>query len=248
MITWVLYLCIGVIIGGMAGFYFAKLDDFSKKQKQQLEEKLQKSERELVEYKDQVTTHFRETASLINNMTESYQKVHEHLARGSFELCNNAIEVNKLTVSSNQLLSSASHQDTSDKMGIPNKATSLMDSEAPKDSKETSAKNNNNAEDDNNRSNVSDEVEPENRESVAKSDTQKPLTSDSSGLANQSKQSQSSGNPAPDAGVTETMATETMATETMVTETMAVAEEDTEDSSDQSESSKSRLPGSRMVH
>ena len=52
MITWVLYLCIGVVIGGMAGFYFAKLDDFSKKQKQDLEEKLHKSERELVEYKD----------------------------------------------------------------------------------------------------------------------------------------------------------------------------------------------------
>ena len=49
MVTWVLYLCIGIVIGGMAGFYFAKMDDFSRKQKKALEEKLQKSEEELIE-------------------------------------------------------------------------------------------------------------------------------------------------------------------------------------------------------
>ena len=136
MITWVLYLCIGVVIGGMAGFYFAKLDDFSKKQKQDLEEKLHKSERELVEYKDQVTAHFVETANLINNMTESYQKVHEHLANGSVELCNNAVEVNKLTISSNQLLSST----LKEKPNVE-EVTTLADSEAPKNFKEN---NNNN--------------------------------------------------------------------------------------------------------
>ena len=136
MITWVLYLCIGVVIGGMAGFYFAKLDDFSKKQKQDLEEKLHKSERELVEYKDQVTAHFVETANLINNMTESYQKVHEHLANGSVELCNNAVGVNKLTISTNQLLSST----LKEKPNVE-EVTTLADSEAPKNFKEN---NNNN--------------------------------------------------------------------------------------------------------
>ncbi|WP_455375994.1 YhcB family protein [Kaarinaea lacus] len=139
MITWVLYLCIGVVIGGMAGFYFAKLDDFSKKQKQELEDKLQKSERELVEYKDQVTAHFVETANLINNMTESYQKVHEHLANGSVDLCNNAVEVNKLTISSNQLLSST----LKEKPNVE-EVTKLADSEAPKNFKEN---NNNNTDD-----------------------------------------------------------------------------------------------------
>jgi len=255
MITWVLYLCIGIIIGGMAGFYFAKLGDFSKKQKQELEDKLQKSERELVEYKDQVTTHFRETAGLINNMTESYQKVHEHLARGSYELCNNAIEVNKLTVSSNQLLSPSSHQVSTEKMSVTNKATSLAESEAPKDSKERSAKNNNNAGNSDQKNAAenkvvdvvdikeSEEVEPNIRESVAKSVTQEPLTSGSTGSTNQSKMPQQSENPVP-----ETVVTETVAIENMVTETMAVAEEDTDDSSEQNETSKSRLPGSRMVH
>ena len=110
MVTWVLYLCIGLVIGGMAGFYFAKMDDFSRKQKKSLEEKLQKSEQELIDYKDQVTGHFKETATLINNMTESYQKVHEHLAHGVVQLCNNAIEVDKLQVSPNQLLTESKDQ------------------------------------------------------------------------------------------------------------------------------------------
>jgi len=101
MVTWVLYLCIGVVIGGVAGFYFAKLDDFSKKQKRALEEKLKTSESELLDYKLQVTHHFKETAELVNNMTESYQKVHEHLAIGAGTLCNNEVEVNRIKVTHN---------------------------------------------------------------------------------------------------------------------------------------------------
>lgn len=122
MVTWVLYLCIGLVIGGMAGFYFAKMDDFSRKQKKSLEEKLQKTEQELVAYKDQVTDHFKETATLINSMTESYQKVHEHLAQGVVQLCNNAIEVEKLQVSPNQLLTESKDQSV----------TEQAESEAPK--------------------------------------------------------------------------------------------------------------------
>jgi uncharacterized membrane-anchored protein YhcB (DUF1043 family) len=122
MVTWVLYLCIGLVIGGMAGFYFAKMDDFSRKQKKSLEEKLQKTEQELITYKDQVTDHFKQTATLINNMTESYQKVHEHLAQGVVQLCSNAIEVEKLQVSPNQLLTESKDQPV----------TESAESEAPK--------------------------------------------------------------------------------------------------------------------
>jgi len=220
MITWVLYLCIGIIVGGMAGFYFAKLDDFSKKQKKELEEKLQKSEHELLDYKDQVTTHFKETAALINNMTESYQKVHEHLARGSVELCNNAIEVNKLTVSSNQLLSSTSEPAPENVALDAEKATSLTESEAPK---ESSTENNNNNEQ---HTEVVD-VKPEVRESVAESDASR-----------QEALAPNSNNP------------QSEPVENPVLETMAVAEEESSDSteSESTENSEPRLPGSRMVH
>ena len=55
-------------------------------------------------------------------MTESYQKVHEHLSQGVVQLCNNAIEVNKLKVSPNQLLSESSDEPVTEK----------AESEAPK--------------------------------------------------------------------------------------------------------------------
>ncbi|HEY5601723.1 MAG TPA: DUF1043 family protein [Gammaproteobacteria bacterium] len=122
MVTWVLYLCVGLVIGGMAGFYFAKMDDLPRKQKKALEDKLQLTEQELIDYKDQVTGHFKETAALINNMTESYQKVHKHLAQGVVQLCSNAIEVDKLQVSPNQLLTESKNSSV----------TGLAESEAPK--------------------------------------------------------------------------------------------------------------------
>ena len=255
MITWVLYLCIGIVVGGMAGYYFAKLDDLSKKQKQELEDKLQKSEQELVDYKDQVTTHFKETANLINNMTESYQKVHEHLAAGSVELCNNAIEVNKLTVSSKQLSSlTETTETTSDE-----EVTSLADSEAPK----TDTVNNN-----------KNQEEPV-AEAYGDSDPNASATEPQQTEHYQSENLSASSDPAPedtfkpeeinppqqsatdsventqqdkneDAVIAESQVTETHVTETHVTETMAVAEDDS--GSDQEKPAKNRLPGSRMVH
>ncbi len=238
MITWVLYLCIGVVIGGMAGFYFAKLDDFSKKQKQDLEEKLQKSERELVEYKDQVTAHFMETANLINNMTESYQKVHEHLANGSVELCNNAVEVNKLTISTSQLLSSASKNK-------PNveEVTSLATKKAPKNLKH-----------DNNNNNID--------YNEAMMDTSE-LGTPGSTLDSNQESNPASVTMAKQATVTETASpgndvdTGKPAVNAQFPETMAVAEDDnsatestdklTEESKEESKS-KSRLPGNLLVH
>lgn len=205
MITWVLYLCIGIVIGGMAGFYFAKLDDFSKKRKQELEEKLHQAERELVEYKDQVTAHFIETANLINNMTESYQKVHEHLAHGSVELCNNAIEVNKLTVSTSQLLSSASEQTKDD-----DKVASLADSEAPKNSNTTNNKN------------EAVTGKPVDSETETESKKRKSATADSTGSESTSSSSDS-----------ETVDPAKETEQSPVLETMAVAEE--EESGEQSE-------------
>jgi len=130
MVTWVLYLCMGVVIGGVAGFYFAKLDDFSKKQKRALEEKLKTSEAELMDYKQQVTHHFKETAALVNNMTESYQKVHEHLAIGAGTLCNNEVEVDRIKVTHHnhreKALASNKHNNL-----LP-EANSSTDVEAPK--------------------------------------------------------------------------------------------------------------------
>jgi uncharacterized protein len=38
-------------------------------------------------YEDNVVEHFTETAKLLNNLTESYREVHNHLAQGAASLC-----------------------------------------------------------------------------------------------------------------------------------------------------------------
>lgn len=260
MITWVLYLCIGVVIGGMAGFYFAKLDDFSKKQKLELEEKLQQSERELISYKDEVTSHFMKTADLINDMTESYQKVHEHLAHGSVELCNNAIEVNKLTVSTDQLLTTPS---TAPSIKSPDDEviTSSADSEAPK----SYTNNNNNKE--NTSTSHAEVAESNDQESKSSTDpTVASAIASETSAATSSTQSQSTQphieQPSADNPATQnpvdvkensqenkqtSESTTPDAPTSPILETMAVAEED-EPTSKSEKKPKSRIPGNRIVH
>jgi len=38
-------------------------------------------------YEDEVVEHFTETARLLNNLTETYRDVHNHLAQGAANLC-----------------------------------------------------------------------------------------------------------------------------------------------------------------
>ena len=87
MVSWVVYIAIGLIIGGAAGFFLGRLDDFSQKEKQAMQDKLDQAQKEMANYKHEVTEHFVATAGLVNNLTESYQAVHEHLAKGAKSLC-----------------------------------------------------------------------------------------------------------------------------------------------------------------
>jgi uncharacterized membrane-anchored protein YhcB (DUF1043 family) len=246
MVTWVLYLCIGLVIGGMAGFYFAKMDDFSRKQKKSLEEKLQKTEQELVAYKDQVTDHFKETATLINSMTESYQKVHEHLAQGVVQLCNNAIEVEKLQVSPNQLLTESKDQSV----------TETAESEAPKTNiKEAVTKNKEDRSADVKVSAASTAVQE-----TAVSETSETKVTETEGempsaaavASPDSAQGASESEPELEKAPSEPVQPEQARPETDFQEhppeTMAVAEESEESSKESAESDKLHVPGSRMVH
>lgn len=98
MISWVIYVAVGLIVGGAAGYFFGRLDDLSRKERQAMQERLDKAEKQMASYKHEVTEHFIETAGLINNMTESYQAVHEHLAKGALSLCDHQVAVKRLQV------------------------------------------------------------------------------------------------------------------------------------------------------
>jgi len=87
MITWVIFLAIGILIGVAAGLYFSRLDDAAKRTQDTLSKQLEQKDSELAEYKEQVKSHFVTTSDLINNMTESYRAVHDHLSNGVSDLC-----------------------------------------------------------------------------------------------------------------------------------------------------------------
>jgi uncharacterized membrane-anchored protein YhcB (DUF1043 family) len=56
-----------------------------------LEQRLHEAENNLQGYQRDVAEHFSQTASLVNNLTQAYREVHEHLASGALKLATPAI-------------------------------------------------------------------------------------------------------------------------------------------------------------
>lgn len=81
---------IGVIVlcaGGLLGAVISRA--FIPPQKQKgLEASLEATREELSLYQKDVADHFGETSKLINNLTNSYKDVHDHLAKGAVRLTN----------------------------------------------------------------------------------------------------------------------------------------------------------------
>lgn len=104
MIDWVVYIAVGIGVGFAAGFFISRLDDSAKKKCEELEQKLGDAEQEMKHYRRDVTEHFIKTSGLINNMTDSYRAVYDHMAQGAKSLC------------SSKMLEAANHQN---KLDIP---------------------------------------------------------------------------------------------------------------------------------
>ena len=75
---------IGCIVGGVALRYSSP----QQQKARSLESKLQETEEQLKSYQQEVTDHFAETATLVNQLTQSYRDVHEHLASDALKLAN----------------------------------------------------------------------------------------------------------------------------------------------------------------
>jgi len=52
-----------------------------------LQEELRELRQRFADYRDQVSRHFMRTSELVQEMTQSYRAVYEHLATGAQELC-----------------------------------------------------------------------------------------------------------------------------------------------------------------
>ena len=73
----------GIVSGGLMLYFLLP----ARRQYGKLMRERDEARRALLDYRQQVDHHFLRTAELVNNMTESYRKVHEHLSEGAHDLC-----------------------------------------------------------------------------------------------------------------------------------------------------------------
>ena len=89
-------------VGGLLGAIISRTM-FPPEQQKQLEESLNTSRQELEQYQREVAQHFADTAHLVNNLTQSYKNVHDHLAGGALKLTNPEITQQMLEAGDNSL-------------------------------------------------------------------------------------------------------------------------------------------------
>lgn len=77
-------------LGGLLGAFISRTM-FPPEQQKMLEESLSSSRKELDQYQREVAQHFADTAKLVQNLTQGYKEVHDHLANGALQLTNSEI-------------------------------------------------------------------------------------------------------------------------------------------------------------
>ena len=92
-------LAVGIVIG----IAFTRRLGTDATRIQQLEEKLESMSESHTEYRTNVSEHFNMTSELINQMTDSYKKVYEHLASGAQDLCSDQVAEKLLPLQSDAM-------------------------------------------------------------------------------------------------------------------------------------------------
>lgn len=76
-----------LIVGLGIGILFGRSTSPAQQKYREVERKLDQILQDKKAYEDEVVEHFTDTAKLLNNLTESYRDVHNHLAKGAATLC-----------------------------------------------------------------------------------------------------------------------------------------------------------------
>lgn len=88
---------VSLCVGFLVGYLIARRFSSDATQRIESEQRLQEAEDRLQTYKDDVYAHFRTTAELVNRLSEDYRSVHNHLAHGAAELCQQVGDTDLLT-------------------------------------------------------------------------------------------------------------------------------------------------------
>ncbi len=87
-LTVVIVAAIAALAVGLGlGLLLGRRSSPSGQKHREVERKLDQVLQEKKAYEDDVVEHFSDTARLLNNLTESYREVHNHLANGAATLC-----------------------------------------------------------------------------------------------------------------------------------------------------------------
>lgn len=76
-----------LIVGLGLGLLLGRRSSPAGQKHREVERKLDQVLQDKKAYEDDVVEHFSDTARLLNNLTESYREVHNHLATGAANLC-----------------------------------------------------------------------------------------------------------------------------------------------------------------
>lgn len=106
-LTGIVCLAIGVA-GGL--LLARRLDNTSPGRVEELEKRIQELQRFHADYREHVSEHFNTTAELVQQMTDSYRDVYQHLARGAQDLCSEDVANRLLPSADNALFASNEHE------------------------------------------------------------------------------------------------------------------------------------------
>ena len=90
VIEWVVGIAIVSMLIGLALGYFLPLGNAKKARVGELENALETAQQELADYKGEVFSQFATTAEKFRDLDQSYQALHQQLARSSVDLCGDA--------------------------------------------------------------------------------------------------------------------------------------------------------------
>ena len=87
-LTGILFTALGIALGSIVTYLVVARNGRTRK----LQDELDQLKDRFTDYRDQVTQHFMRTSELVQEMTQSYRAVYEHLASGAQNLCGGQIE------------------------------------------------------------------------------------------------------------------------------------------------------------
>lgn len=83
--TWE-YALIGLVVGLIIGAIAMRFGNSKLRQQQSLQYELEKSKKELTEYREELVSHFARSAELLDNMANDYRQFYQHMAKSSSNL------------------------------------------------------------------------------------------------------------------------------------------------------------------